>query len=218
VFTKRSILFLSAAILIALVNACSSPNETHFSGVLLPLAAGNSWQYETHTINGLTGKDSVGSDSAFVTFAVDFNGQQYMFYNFPGTHGSSPAIVRNGQWGLYEFDDANDTELLPFQFPADNSYRYDWVNFEDIAGETATVIDNREIISVPAGTFSTVHYYFQSWTDREFPRTTWEGDDYFALNIGVVKSVDPLEVTDSNGIFVRTDTVIAMLKSYHLNY
>jgi hypothetical protein len=223
----RSATALFIAIVIALFSSCKSPNETHVSGVLLPLTYGNSWQYESHTISSKTKKDSVGVDSAFVTFQISFNHKNYLFYNFPSTRGENPSIMRNGVWGIYQFDDQSKSDQLVFQFPADNNETYQTLPLLGLG--TMTVISNNETVTTPNRTYSCLHYRRFGTRAVSPDLDNWIGDFYFAPNVGLVKSVEPIIITQLDSattppnppkgkITFVIDTITEVLTSYRLYY
>jgi hypothetical protein len=192
---------------------CSSPNETHVSGVLLPLTSGNSWQYKTHFINGATGKDSVGVDSAGCKLDSNYPPKYYLAY-YSTFFQEYFMYIENRIWGCYISQTPDMPKILMFKFPVSDSDEYTITKGVDPNPDgTCLVISTKEPVTTPGGVFSSIHYRLSNLYFRG-----WNGDWFFTPNIGLVKRLMPWPMYDSTSkVPVRVDTIVHELQSYHIN-
>ncbi len=187
---KQAISYLSLAFLLAACSNSESPsNNGNHSGVIMPLAIGNSWTYQVEPADSANGVPTF-TDS--ITGFDTING--IAWFVVQRSSSGSPFYYREASDGLHEalpFDTNGTFDNLCAKYPAQSGDHYTdsmWVSYH-LAGDTTwkvmpgsstTTVDSAdEVISVPAGTFHALKYEY-------FPHLNLL-EQYFAPGVGMVQ-------------------------------
>ncbi len=170
---------LGISLLIILLAASCSDKSTNPqpTGVLIPLAIGNQWQYAG------TDYDSsyeIGVDTVLLEIVKDTLIQNMTFYIVTADSVRDPEIFwpsnqSDGMWVFIPFDS---TLALAFKYPASVG---DWVIFEN---DSVVVVSTNASVTVPGGTFSC--YQYNTYSSGTGLEQIW----YFSPNLGLVKTED----------------------------
>jgi hypothetical protein len=166
-----------------IILSCSESTEPDSSNPdLIPMAVGNKWSYK------LTSYDSLGnvlyteSTSSSIDKDTIIDGTIWYGYE-DGFNGIWNINKTNGYWifvkAFYGYS-LNDTTWMVYKYPC---------NVGETFGEAdypIQVVSKNEIISVPAGNFTTIHYSFIFANYNNYLLIS--NEVYVCPGIGVVKS------------------------------
>lgn len=195
--SKRT-LFLSVVLFVAACDSTSIPAEDAGIDALVPLAVGNEWIWRTVERSTHRGEveETVRFDTVRVVSDTSLLGESW----FRLRERNGEYLVANrpsGYWQRMPPEAGDGNQLLVYKYPAVTGDLFTRPSWPDSSEKQVMSLDTT--ITVPAGTFSAVHYA-QIWNDK--PITC----DYFvAPGVGLVKKVLPWIEIDSGDI-IRVDT------------
>ncbi len=148
----------------------SGNDDPNNAKVLLPLAVGNQWRYET-TIYDSTGKSKKQTDTTTIRRDTTIQGEKWFFFN----NDTDPPTASRGD-GVYYWDTKANAARIFLRYPGTVGSSY------ERGSQRYTLSSINTTVNVPAGSFTC---YQVVLTDQNSPGVT--GTISIAPGIGTVK-------------------------------
>ncbi|MGE5480239.1 MAG: hypothetical protein ACM3U1_07395 [Chloroflexota bacterium] len=202
---KKILVFvLTLAFAVACSKDHSSPldlNPVDKTDVLIPLAVGNTWYYDTYFVSSSNPKDSIKIESSFATVPSKFKIGDEDWYNWSdGTDGWAPLTNRDD--GLYFYVGEEYPPLPFYKYPTKVGDK----NAEGSSKWKTISVDAQ--ISVPAGKFSCIQF-------EQFNSGPLKSYDFYCPKVGLIQESHIVEIT-GKGAFLDTTWSHTVLTKYVL--
>jgi len=206
---KKIILALLFLTLIFNFISCEDhPTKSNpFPAEMIPLKMGNSWSYVR------TNYDSTGiveyTEDITSTIDKDTLIDELTWYGYSDTpEGIWFANKSDGYWGFARWNNGNaivDTMILIYKYPAIVGDVFDFPSFR------REIVSTNELITVPAGSYKTIHYSDTFLDSSNYLLDSFE--IFVAQGIGLIKRVQIGRKQDGTRFMVFEEE----LENYTLN-
>jgi len=177
------LLILLLSILILSCSESTEPDSSTFS--FIPLTIGNKWEYKVtdfdstgNVINQIYGTRTIFEDTVV---------KGITWYAYTGDfRGNWNTNKSDGYWVFVEGDSGqsiNDTSWIEYKFPTQVGEVYGNPDYP------TEVVSTNEIISVPAGSFRTIHYRIQLDDIIFYNFLGVSFDSYVCPGLGIIKTM-----------------------------
>jgi len=181
-FSLKGIPYLLFAVILFFTFYCSEPTEINpFPTEIIPLDMGNSWSYVR------TNYDSTGiveyTEDITSTIDKDTLIDELTWYGYSDTPEGIWFVNKpDGYWGFARRNNGSsiiDTMLLVYKYPAIVGDVFDFPSFR------REVVSINELITVPAGSYKTIHYVDTFIDSSNYLQDSFE--TFVAKGIGIIK-------------------------------
>jgi hypothetical protein len=176
--------FLLVFLPVIIFQSCSEPTEPDSSIFeFIPLDVGNKWEYVSakYDSNGVI--EFQGTGGNLIVKDTVMNGITWYAYDYssPGNWNTNKS---NGFWVFVKANygySLNDTSWMVYKYPCQVGDTYGEFDYP------IEVVSTNEKVTVPAGTFTTIHYSYNIINYDNYLLIS--NDIYICPGIGVVKSM-----------------------------
>lgn len=159
-------------------------------GPIMPLAVGNTWIYKTSSLNNDGSTDSIYYDTIAIKGVTIVNGDSIFYFD----HGTA-GLLSGTSYSIAIFGDNNFKLFAKYPTRPGEIFRRDTLTFveydtsgsvleKDTSHITFVTKEIPSIITVPAGTYTAVHYQYDI-LNKNFSN---RGVYYYAPGVGEVYS------------------------------
>jgi hypothetical protein len=176
---KLTILLLFVVTTIGCKSGTSAPEENK---VILPLAIGNTWQYQTTSYDSNKKVTDVRTDTTLIQDTSQINGEIFYFSRANIFSRTGYKNESDGLWVHKEGEAMAPYTILFIPYPISVN-TVEWQSMPFVS--SIVLLNTDTVITVPAGSFHTLQYRHDYLVDSS-GHTVYRDILYYGLNVGLI--------------------------------